>query len=242
MLCPIPCHHNLCKMVNGPMNTPPHEGQTKIYPSLFNLAALALVLLLAGIGLAYWLNSAKSLSSLPLKSVFSEPFVSKALGSTELKIPQQWFSDPENINLDADFVDLKLIVQFTTEAKPTPIRLHLAISQNTRPSSRLLDSVYALRFKSDEIRGVRGLVGKPLKPEDGFENETVWYDPISTDPFVAKCLDLGADSAPPLCIRTVQISPSLILTYQFYADQLVHWQKFDTIMEPFLAQIGAINL
>ncbi len=224
-------------MVNAPMTNSPHDVQDKAYPTFFNLAALTLVLILGGLGLAYWLNSAQSVQKETAQSTFVAPFVSKVLASTKLEIPQDWLAEAQDSSLEVDFIDLRLNVKYLPDTKPTPIGLHLAALEHTLPSARLLDSVYTLRFLAEEIRGVRGLIGKPLKPDGGFENETVWYDPISSNPFVAKCIDLGEDDAQHLCIRSVQLSPAIVLTYQFTADQLVHWRDFDAVMEPFLTQI-----
>lgn len=210
-----------------------------IHPPMFNLAAIALILIMLGLGIAYWLNAYARPQPQQTTSTFASPTVSKILAETELQIPQNWQNPQTRLNDKIiQFLDLKLFVRFTPGAELTPINLHLAPSRNGEPSSHMLDTVYSLRFTPRQAAGPMGLIGKPLKAEEGFENETVWYDPLSANPFVAKCISLGTEKPTATCLRTVQISPKMLVTYQFSADQLQYWREFDGVMEPLLTQIG----
>ncbi len=84
-----------------------------------------------------------------------------------------------------------------------------------------------------------GLVGKPLSGAEGFEGETVWYDPLSARPFVAKCIEPVEAGQPAACLRTVHLPGQIALTYRFDASLLPYWKTFDETLKPWLVQIGA---
>ncbi len=204
---------------------------TAQHPSMFNLAALALILLMGGLGIAYLLDAYAKPAPLPSVSVFEGPFVGKSLAGAPLNIPAEWQNPTTRTNTQqVSFLDLQLRMKFQADAPLTHLKIRLSPIENSEPSSTVLDSVYTLRFTQKQLSEFGGLIGKPLKPEEGFENETVWYDPISTTPFVAKCIDLGMLISTANCLRTVQISPRLAATYQFSSDQLPYWREFDAMM------------
>lgn len=208
------------------------------HPSVFNLAAVTLILLMGGLGIAYLLDAYGKPVPLLGVSLFEGPFVSINLKGTQLDIPQAW-QNPATSNHEEDvpFIDLQLVMKFQPEASLTQVKIHLLPIGNSMPSATVLDSVYALRFSQQQLSEYAGLIGKPLKPEEGFKNETVWYDPISTNPFVAKCMDLGMLIPAENCLRTVQISPRFTATYQFSSDQLPFWRDFDAVMIQNLGKI-----
>ena len=96
------------------------------------------------------------------------------------------------------------------------------------------------RFTGREDIGTRplGLIGKPLKSAEGFEGETVWYDPLSVDPFVAKCAPPVAEGTQARCLRSVYLGPGLAAVYAFGADVLENWKRFDPELHQQLAKIG----
>ncbi len=215
-------------------------------PSLFNLLAIALLLALAGLGAAYLLVAAAKTAQISKPSSWSEPLIRLNLAGAELTIPRSWMrtSSGENgqDNVQADLqVDLELNLQFAPGAKPYPVRLRLIAAAKVQPSSYLLDTVYMRQFSSRQKNTIAGLVGKPLKPREGFQGETVWYDPLSPNPFVAKCLDESLNSTEAGCLRTVQMTRRLAVIYRFDADLLAHWKNFDATMQPILAQIGVFT-
>ena len=75
-------------------------------------------------------------------------------------------------------------------------------------------------FKADQLSGPPGLVGKPMSAEDGYANETVWYDPLAASPFVAKCQAPIAPDQPGHCLRTVYLGPGVAAVYTFDEDVL----------------------
>lgn len=207
--------------------------------TFFNLAATALILLMSGLGVAYWLDASIKPEEEPEVSTYSAPFVEKNLAGTKLRIPQSWLhSATQSGRENLDFVNLKLLVNFAENDELSEVNLHLTPPNTNQPSATLLDSVYALRFTQNQLSGPKGLIGKPLRAEQGFQNETVWYDPVATNPFAAKCLDLGASNTAPNCLRTVQLSPFVSVTYQFNVSQLAHWRKFDEVMEKYFDELG----
>ncbi len=223
------------------MSHSPKSAQTSPL-TFFNLAATALILLMAGLGIAYWLIANAKQETKLTPSTYAPPFVQKTLAGTRIQVPEAWLNrETQSGRQDVEFLDLKLMVQFEPGAQPSELSLHLAPPGTSQPSAILLDSVYALRFTSKQLTpppGPPGLIGKPLRAEQGFQNETVWYDPISPRPFAAKCLDLGTSNNAANCLRTVQFSPRIMVTYQFNENELVHWRKFDETMQDYLSALG----
>ena len=107
-----------------------------------------------------------------------------------------------------------------------------------RVSAKLLDNVYLHRFDDAQISGVPGLVGKPLKDGDGYQNETVWYDPLSPNPFVAKCMAPVTEDTPALCTRALALNDSVGLVVSFDRSLLSQWRDLDAALDAPLSQIG----
>ena len=93
----------------------------------------------------------------------------------------------------------------------------------------------------NELSGPPGLVGKPLYSSEGYEDDTVWYDPLSGTPFVAKCAapPVG-DNSPANCLRIVALPGGIAAVYDFGADALYSWRNFDGLMQDVLTRIGAL--
>ncbi|VAW17295.1 hypothetical protein MNBD_ALPHA12-457 [hydrothermal vent metagenome] len=224
------------------ISTSPSTSSRWRPPSLFNLAAIALLLALAGLGAAYLLLAMANNRPETKLSTWSKPLVQKNIAATELTIPASWISASDNGNsASGDQLDLEVNLQFAPGAKPHPVKLRLIASSKAQPSSYLLDTVYLRQFSPLQENGVSGLIGKPLNPKEGFENETVWYDPISTRPFVAKCLGANINSPEASCLRTVQLTSQLAIIYRFDVDLLAYWKNFDATMLPILTQIGVFS-
>ena len=109
-----------------------------------------------------------------------------------------------------------------------------------RPSASLLDGVYLHQFQQAQLTGPVGLIGKPLQAGDGYEGETVWYDPLTSSPFVAKCQAPIVEDAPGKCLRSVYLGPGIAAVYAFDQDVLTNWRKFDAELHPLLDKIGAL--
>jgi len=211
-------------------------------PSPFNLAGIALFLSLLGLGFAYLLAAAAKNPAILSASVWSEPLIEKTLAETQISVPAAWVRTPSPNGGDfSDQLDLRLNLPLGSAAQPFAIKVRLIPLSKAEPSSYLLDAVYVRLFSSSQLNGVPGLVGKPLKPTLGFQNETVWYDPLSARPFVAKCLGAGTDRAPASCLRTQKLTSRLAAVYQFDADVLAYWRDFDATVQPLLTRIGVFS-
>lgn len=206
------------------------------HPIGFNLALIALVVALAGLGFAYAIDGATHAQRQP-----DLGDVSRTLGGRELTIPAKWLrEDAERTEGFAKQVEIGLVLPLGPEAAPREIDVTLLPRSRARPSASLLDGVYLHQFLPEQLSGPPGLIGKPLVAADGYANETVWYDALSAAPFVAKCIAPVLEGQPGRCIRTVYAGPGIAAVYSFDQDVLDNWRAFDTVVQPLLKQIGAI--
>jgi hypothetical protein len=218
----------------------PSVQRSEASPVGFNIAAIMLALALCGLGLAYAIDAAGRRNLQATLRLDEETTLTRTIGNRELEIPQSWFRYAEQrVEGFAKHIDLQLTLPLGENGAARDIEVTLLPRSRARPSSRLLDGVYLHRFLADEVSGPPGLVGKPLAGKDGFENETVWYDPLSADPFVAKCGAPVTADAEPRCLRTVYLGNSIAAVYAFGADVLISWRDFDAEMKPWLESIGA---
>lgn len=205
----------------------------------YNLAAIALSLILGGLGLAYAINAARQEAAFPAAGAADDPALMRSIGGRDLAIPASWFrygAEPE-----AGFVsqvELQLPLPLGTGGALLPVDVTLLPPSRVRPSARLLDGVYLHRFHTDQVDGPPGLVGKPLHGADGYGGETVWYDPLTANPFVAKCSEPVAPGAAARCLRAVTLGPGLAALYAFDVEVLVSWKLFDAEMQQRLEAIG----
>jgi hypothetical protein len=202
----------------------------------FNLGAIALILAVAGLGLAYAIDAAGRAGREDLTGA-----VSRTLGGRELTVPKAWLrEDAERSAGFAKQVDIGLVLPLGPEAATREIGITLVPRSRARPSASLLDGVYLHQFMPEQLNGPPGLIGKPLMPIEGYENETVWYDAISAAPFVAKCIAPVLEGQPGRCIRTVYLGTGVAAIYSFDEDVLASWRLFDAAVQPSLRQIGAL--
>ncbi|MDB5562543.1 MAG: hypothetical protein JWN11_1961 [Hyphomicrobiales bacterium] len=213
---------------------PKHE----IHPLGYNLMAMALVVALGGLALAYGLLG---LSHAQGRSQIAggETTLKRTLVGTDLNIPVSWFRDAEGKSEGfATEVDLHLSLPLGEHGETRTINVTLVPRSQVRPSASLLDGVYLHQFLPNELAGPPGLIGKPLYGSEGFQNETVWYDALSSAPFVAKCMAPVEGATTSRCLRTVQFSTGIAAIYDFDDDVLWSWQKFDPEMKAMLSKIG----
>jgi hypothetical protein len=202
----------------------------------FNLGVIALLVAVAGLGLAYAIDAAGRSNG---EQVAGN--VSRTLGATELRVPAAWLrEDAERTEGFAKQVEIGLDLPLGPEAAIREIDITLVPRSRARPSASLLDGVYLHQFMPEQLNGPPGLIGKPLIAADGYAQETVWYDAISAAPFVAKCIAPVAEGQAGRCIRTVYLGPGIAAIYSFDEDVLANWRRFDTALEPSLKQIGAL--
>ena len=145
-----------------------------------------------------------------------------------------------NDTLNANYGYAGILVAFVARNNPLAIIPVAVLLGGIRASSGLLDAVYLHQFEDGTIGGVPGLVGKRLMSRDGYAGESVWYDALSPDPFVAKCLDPISDTTAGRCVRTVQLPSGLAAIYTFDATALPYWRQFDSAMADWLEHAGAI--
>lgn len=221
-----------------PVSTSGHQA----HPLGFNLAAITLMLIMAGLGLAYAITDFGKSSQRAPQLDAGGPTLSRSLLGKTLKIPATWMASSENGNAPgfASEIDLRLLLPLDKNGALLPVQVTLVPRSQVQPSATLLDGVYLHQFTRAELSGPKGLVGKPLRGTNGYEDETVWYDPLTAHPFVAKCIAPPDGRGAARCLRTVALGDGIAAIYQFSANGLPAWRRFDDEMEKWLKKIGAI--
>ena len=205
----------------------------------FNLAAIAALVALGAIALAYGIDAAGRSAARPTHAVDDATTLTRTIGGRDLDIPLTWFRYAEQrVEGFAKQIDLQLALPLGARSAPVAIDITLLPRSRVRSSASLLDGVYLHRFGAEQLDGPPGLIGKPLTGDGGFSGETVWYEAITADPFVAKCAPAVAAGLSPRCLRTVYLGPGLAAVYAFSAEALENWKSFDPQMRAMLARIG----
>ena len=204
----------------------------------FNLGVIALAVALGGLGLAYLIDGAERSK----RSIGpTEGLVARTLGSTTLEIPATWMTGPADAGPGfAKQVDFKVSLPIGPDGALRSVDVTLTQRSRVRPSASLLDGVYLHQFLPEQLSGPVGLVGKPMVASEGYADETVWYDPIAPQPFVAKCAAPIAEGQAGKCLRTVYLGSGIAAIYSFSDDMLPNWRRFDAEMHPLLDEIGAL--
>lgn len=206
----------------------------------YNLAGIAAMVLLLAVGAAYLIDEMGQSVRTPTPTLEDDRPITQTISGKELSIPTAWFRYGEQIKDGfTNQVDLRVMFAPDGGAMPLPVDVTLLPRSRARTSSSLLDGVYLHQFGDETLTGVPGLVGKPMRDGNGYAGESVWYDAISPNPFVAKCeKPLEADGAAK-CVRTVYLPSGIAAVYAFDATVLQSWRQFDTEMERWLSKIGA---
>jgi hypothetical protein len=205
----------------------------------FNLAVIAVGVAVAGLALAYGIDAMGRSARVPAPLPGN---VTQMLGSTQLNVPAAWFATAE-LPPSGGFakqLDLALNLPLGPGGALRKVGVTLTQRSRVRPSATLLDGVYLHQFMAQQLSGPVGLVGKPLSATDGYAGETVWYDPLASSPFVAKCDAPVADSQSGQCLRSVYLGSGIAAIYSFPDDVLGNWKRFDAEMHPLLTEIGAL--
>ena len=207
----------------------------------FNLAAIAVVLGLLGIGVAYLIDAAGRGARTQAHRLDTETTLTRTLGGHDLEIPLSWFRyEEQRVEGFAKQIDLRLELPLGVDGHIEPVDVTLLPRSRARPSAALLDGVYLHQFLPEQLTGPPGLVGKPLLPDGGYADETVWYDALSADPFVAKCSKPIPPATAGQCLRTVYLGPGVAAVYAFPETALAHWRDFDEQLSARLGEIGAL--
>ncbi len=215
-----------------------HAAAPNTQPSSlgFNLAGIAVLVLLLAVGAAYVIDILGKNNRTAPPDRADTSMVAIAVAGKELTIPSSWFRYGDQLR--GGFVN-EIDLHVLLGESAIPVDVTLLPRSRARPSSTLLDGVYLHQFGDDTLSGVAGLVGKPLHDGDGFTGESVWYDALSANPFVAKCLAPVAEHEPAQCLRTVFLPSGIAAVYAFDATALQSWRQFDPEMQKWLGQIGA---
>jgi len=221
------------------MSTPAPAQRHSHTASLgFNLLAITVIVAAGAVGMAYAIDAFGRHRA--ETAAEGTRYVRNLAGQT-LTIPAGWlrFGDRDEEGF-ASQVDLQLSLPLGPASSAMKVDVTLVPRSRARSSAALLDGVYLHRFMPNEVSGPPGLVGKPLYPNDGFEGETVWYDPLSGNPFVAKCMEPAQAVGEAQCLRTVILPNGIGATYAFGAGALPAWRDFDAQMAVPLKAIGAL--
>lgn len=206
----------------------------------YNLAAIVLLTLLLAVGAAYLIDELGRGDAVPAPSLDDSSPVLQTISGRELAIPQTWFRYGEQIrNGFTNQIDLRIQYAPGPLVDRQTVDITLLPRSRARTSASLLDRVYLHQFDDSTLHGVPGLVGKPMLARSGYAGESVWYDPLSPNPFVAKCLEPVATDGISQCVRTVYLASGIAAVYTFDATLLQSWRQFDTEIERWLKPIGA---
>jgi hypothetical protein len=217
------------------------ELRPQPHPIGFNLMSIAVGVALVGLAAAYMIDAAGKAGRADGRGADTERVLTRTLGGHELEIPASWFRYEEQATEGfAKQIDLRLNLPIGVQGKVETVDVTLLPRSRVRPSAALLDGVYLHQFDDAQLSGGPvGLVGKPLRPVEGFEGEVVWYDALAADPFVAKCSKPVANRVGQ-CLRTVYLAPGIAAIYAFGEDALGGWRQFDVEMGKRLREIGAL--
>lgn len=221
----------------APAAAKPHVDQRN---AAYTLGLIALIVAVFALAVAYAIDAASRSWRLAPHRADTETTLQRTIGGRDLTIPLAWFRAHEgNTESFSRSVDLQLVLPLGPSDARRTIDVTLVPRSSVWASARLLDGVYLHLFETGEAAGPPGLIGKPLKAVDGYASETVWYDPIAADPFVAKCSAPVRRGGTGKCLRVVYVAPALAAIYRFDSDVLDNWRSFDDRLMPLLEGIGA---
>jgi len=221
--------------------SPAPEAATGHNQVAYNLAGIAVLVLLGAVGIAYGIDQAGRNARPPAPQLSDENRIVQTVAGLELSIPSTWFRFGEDLKPGfASQVDLSFRLDLDPQSGPVAVDVTLLPRSGARASSALLDAVYLHQFVDETLGGYPGLVGKPLLAGEGYAGETVWYDPLSPTPFVAKCASAPEPTRPDNCLRTIHLANGLAVILGFDAGALSAWKRFDEELALWLGQIGAL--
>lgn len=206
----------------------------------YNLAGIAVLVLLLAVGAAYLIDELGGATRSPAPSLADSDPILQTISGRELSIPTAWFRYGEQIRDGfTNQIDLRVVYSPADAEAAVQVDITLLPRSRARASARLLDDVYLHQFGHETLGGVPGLVGKPMLASNGYAGESVWYDALSPNPFVAKCVDPVDADGVAQCVRTVYLPSGIAAVYTFDATVLQSWRQFDIEMESWLSHIGA---
>lgn len=205
----------------------------------YNLALIGVVAACAAVALAYCIDAIGRLADAPSPLTTPSVVLEKNVAGQKLVVPEVWIRYADQRKADfLERLDLRIPLQLEATAHPVEIDATLVPHSRVRSSAQLLDTVYLHMFEPGQLSGPLGLVGKPLRQSEGFQNETVWYDPLSVAPFTAKCISPLEGEAAGNCIRTLALKGTVALVLSFDQRLLAHWREFDAALAAPLKTLG----
>jgi hypothetical protein len=201
-----------------------------------HLASIFIVVAVMGLVAAYCLDAVttRAVDNPPLERGTPVDFT---LAATELHVPSNWLRAPRAGGF-TETIDLSIPLELAGQRDRIVASVALMSRARATPSAALLDTLYIHRFTPEQISGPRGLIGKPLLADAGYENETIWYDPVNANPFVAKCLTIDkARVDQPGCMRTVPLGQKISAVIRFDESVLTVWREFDAALA---AELGSL--
>lgn len=205
-----------------------------------NLLVLCLIVTFATIGAAYFIDFSVRQLETQKDGLDTEFRLEKIVAGQKLSVPQSWLTYPDQTNEGfVERLDLTLPVEFSQVMAANTVNVTFFPRSRLKLSANLLDSVYLHSFTQTRPKGPSGLIGKGLAQEAGYRGETVWFDPISANPFVAKCDSSETAISTPKCLRTVELSSGIGMTMVFDANFLALWREIDPTINDALQILGA---
>jgi len=124
----------------------------------FNLAGIAVLVLLLAVGAAYVVDILGKNSRTAPPDLADHATVAIAVGGKELTIPTSWFRYGEQLRGGfVNEIDLHVVLR-AADGAAIPVDVTLLPRSRVRPSNILLDGVYLHQFGEDTLSGVPGLV------------------------------------------------------------------------------------
>ncbi|RDE10322.1 hypothetical protein [Pelagibacterium lacus] len=206
---------------------------------LYGLAASLLIAALLGLGAIHMLKGYFSGLATSAVAPGLAAIHQVVIGAQRYAMPAGIMVDPaQRRDGFAERVDLSLALPLGPDGRLSDVDITLMPRGRVRTSAALLDSVYLHQFSEEQLSGVPGLVGKPLDFDAGTRGETVWYDPLSANPFVAKCMtpvEMRPDER--TCLRVMSLADRNSAIVSFAPSALAEWRAFDRVIEDALATL-----
>lgn len=228
----------MVNLSNTIFNVNPRRTDISVRSVLYTLAASVVIAALVGIVLAYGLRGYFSAAASGSDTPVLTHQHNVNIGAQRYAMPASLIVDPaQRRDGFAERVDLTLALPIAEDGL-SEVDITLLPRGRVRTSAALLDSVYLHQFSDAQLSGPTGLVGKPLERDAGTHGETVWYDPLSAGPFVAKCMT-PVDIRPGArtCMRVFSLSDRNTAIVTFKPSALANWRSFDDTVENAIAML-----
>ena len=207
--------------------------------ALYTVVAVGLIVTMAALGAAYGVRS--WLDSMAHDAAPAELSASHiiTIGAQRYVMPAALLADPiQRRDGFAERMDFTLALPLGEGGTLSEVAITIMPRGRMRTSAALLDSVYLHQFAPTQLSGVPGLVGKPLELDAGTTGETVWYDPLTANPFVAKCMTpVAMTLGDRTCLRVLALSDRNTAIVAFDPAVLDNWRSFDARIEAALSPL-----